>query len=241
MRKSRRYLVLSIVSLLVGVGASFMSDHHDCRHSDKCKSDRADADVAVLRSDAMQMIRTRDYDQGCVIATELVELDSNESFHHELLAYALRGKGAPRSSILEYERAIKLARSESYADSLVLADCYIGLAANQHALNENDDALRNVNTAIRIAEKRRRISGDDDAYYQLACAYAVRSTITKAPQSQLDRGSALANLRFAIDEGFDSWEHMAGDLDLAALHDDADFEDLFPHSQVPAPATQYER
>ena len=57
-----------------------------------------------------------------------------------------------------------------------------------------------------------------------------------------DAGSwTLANLQFAVEKGFDGWDHMAGDVDLKALHDDAEFEGLFPDGNVPTPALRYER
>jgi len=226
-----------MVSLLVGVGAAFLSDRHDCPSPCQTRAERIDR----LCEKAMHSAIAGDFDEGERYARELIRLDPSEAYHQEMMAYALRGQNDPRASITYYERAIQLAKTREHANSLVLADSYIGLAANLHSLERDDEALQQADKAIQIADARRRIRDHAADYYQLACAYAVRSTISDGPQQLRDRGSAIANLQFAVEKGFDGWDHMAGDLDLKALHDDAEFEGLFPDGNVPTPALRYER
>jgi tetratricopeptide (TPR) repeat protein len=233
--------VLSIVSLVVGVGAAFLSGHHGCHLSCHSHHQSQAERVDKLREKALHTAIAGDFEKGERYARKLLKLNSSEPYHHEMLAYALRGQNEPHTSIVHYQRAVELAKSDKHADSLVLADSYIGLAANEHTLEQDDEALHHADMAIKIAEARRRIQDKEADYYQLACAYAVRSTISDGPQQLRDRGSALANLHFAIDLGFDNWKHMAGDLDLKALHGDAAFEELFPDDNVTTPSVQYER
>lgn len=237
MRMSRIYLVLSIVSMMAAVFVGAAHKHHkkkkrearDCRVERQLPGGVAfDGSVTELQRDAFRMVQTRDYAAMLARAERLLQLDPDDPLNHEIKAYALRGHGMPRLSAESYEAAIQRALAEGSEDGLVLCDCYIGLAACQFAAGDRAEALKNIELALALTEQRRRAEQSEDAYYQLACAYAVRSTMVDETERAKERSRAIANLKFAIAAGYDGWDHMRNDLDLAPLHGYASFEELFP-------------
>lgn len=238
MRMSRIYLVLSIVSMVaaVFVGAAHKQYKKKKREARECRVERqyqdADANIHELQRDAFRMVQTRDYKAMQARAERLLQLDADDPLNHEISAYALRGQKLHRLSAEAYEAAIQRALAEGSEDGLVLCDCYIGLAACQFAAGDRAEALQNIELALALTEQRRRAEQSEDAYYQLACAYAVRSTMVDETERAKERGRAIANLKFAIAAGYDGWDHMRNDLDLAPLHGYASFEELFPTSPL---------
>lgn len=234
MRMSRIYLVLSIVSMVaaVFVGAAHKQYKKKKREARECRVERqyqsADANIHELQRDAFRMVQTRDYKAMQARAERLLQLNPDDPLNHEISAYALRGQKLHRLSAEAYEAAIQRALAEGSEDGLVLCDCYIGLAACQFAAGDRAEALKNIEMALALTEQRRRVEQSEDAYYQLACAYAVRSTMVDETERAKERGRAIANLKFAIAAGYDGWDHMRNDLDLAPLHGYASFEELFP-------------
>ncbi|MEZ5993359.1 MAG: tetratricopeptide repeat protein [Planctomycetota bacterium] len=241
MRRSRLYLALSILSLVFGVALGQAQDHcagRECPFSvcdtDDCQSPdtiRFGSDPEFHLDEAFRSVQTRDYSTMQRHAAALLKYDNTDPISHELLAYSLRGQEQYAESIEAYEKAIDLGLEGRYPNIMVVCDSYIGIAANYDASGEHEKAIENIENALRIAEERRKLEQSDDAYYQLACAYAVRSGMELGKQSAKDRGSAIANLKFAIVKGFNNWDHMRGDLDLKALHGHAAFNELFPKNQ----------
>lgn len=254
MRKSRLYLALSVLSLVFGVALGHAQQRcdgrqHECPfglndfgHGGECREEIATpAEAASLRRETLRMVQTGDYDTMQQNAEYLVAIEPDNAFHHEMLGYALRGRQMHRTSNLSYERALKLALADEVANAPIICDSHIAMAANYQALGERENALESIGAALRLAEQNRRAYQDEAAYYQLACALAVRSTIREGRPALVDRGSALANLRFAIEKGFDGWDHMQGDLDLEALHGYAPFEELFPDGRFSRPEASQTR
>lgn len=250
MRMSRVYLVLSIVSMLAAVFVGAAHKHHrkkkrearqykctvqhndSARRPDSIPRFETGAELENLQHEALLKVQSRDYEGMLRHAEQLLKLEPETALNHELRAYALRGKGMHSASALAYETAIQHALADGNEDALVVCDSYIGLAANQAALGNVQKALESINIALELTEKRRRADQSADAYYQLACAYAVRSTLVDKNESAKNRGQAIANLKFAIEGGYDGWDHMRNDLDLKALHGYAAFEKLFPNGPL---------
>lgn len=238
MRKSRLYLALSVLSLVFGVALGQAQDRcggHECPFTtagtDNCRQTGTvgfDTDTAFHFDEAFRSVQTRDYLTMQRHAAALLKFDSTDPISHELMAYSLRGQEQHAASIEAYENAIEFGLEGRSPSIMVVCDSYIGIAANYEAMGEREKALENITYALRIAEERRSMDQSDDAYYQLACAYAVRSGMDEGSQGARDRGSAIAFLKFAIAKGFDNWAHMRGDLDLKALHGHAAFDALFP-------------
>lgn len=241
MRMSRIYLVLSIVSMVAAVFVGAAHKHHkkkkrearDCQVVRELPAvDAFEGSLTELQRDAFRMVQTRDYKAMQARAERLLQLDSDDPLNHEINAYALRGQKLHRLSAESYQAAIQRALADGCENGLVLCDCYIGLAASQFTAGEKAEALKNIEMALVLTEQRRRAEQSEDAYYQLACAYAVRSTMVDETERAKDRGRAIANLKFAIEAGFDGWDHMRHDLDLAPLHGHANFEELFPNGPL---------
>jgi len=75
--------------------------------------------------------------------------------------------------------------------------------------------------AIATAEKILKIKSADalynTVYYNIACFYAIKK----------DAKRSIENLKKAIDNGFNDFDHMKNDEDLIYLRDKKDFKDLF--------------
>jgi tetratricopeptide (TPR) repeat protein len=91
-------------------------------------------------------------------------------------------------------------------------------ALGNHLLREDD-----LDGAARaFSESARRSTRPGNAYYNLACALALRGST----------GEALDALQAALDGGYDDPDHMAEDEDLESLHGDPRFAGLLRDAEA---------
>ena len=239
MRKSRLYLGLSIISLIVGVAMGEAREwgvdcHGGCpfdRHvqcETRCDRDLAETPVSYHYHEAFRMVQTRDYDAMAEHAQVCVDREG-DSISYEMLAYARRGQGLHTESIALYTRAMEELRYESHTlddRDLIVADCLVGRAANYIAIGNHGLAQRDLREAKKIAERRVERHDGKSAHYQLACVFATRSLLADDDQARDDVESALSELKLAINREYDNWLHMRGDLDLTPLHGNSEFHEI---------------
>jgi non-specific serine/threonine protein kinase len=93
------------------------------------------------------------------------------------------------------------------------------LAGNYAAMNRVDEAIRETNFAIALRPNEANV------LYNGACVFCL---LKKKPE-------ALDALRRAWDAGYTDAEWARRDPDLALLHDDPEFERLYPENAVAEP------
>lgn len=217
MRRSRLYLCLSILSL--GVAGFFAAVDGRCERGFECSV----ADPADHHREQMYVaLVDRNPDAMMRHAGELMAHDRIDGYR--MYGYAWRMKGEYQLAADAYSECLSSERTSK--DVPLIIDAFIGRAAANAALGKLELAATDINHAATVSLARLENRPDDPwAHYQLACVYAVRSTIVTRGH---DRAKALESLRLAIESGFDAFEHMRADIDLDSLHGSAQFEKLLP-------------
>ena len=217
MRRSRLYLCLSILSL--GVAGFFAAVDSRCQRGFECSV----ANPADHHREQMYVgLVDRNPDTIMRHAGELMAHDRIDGYR--MYGYAWRMKGEHQLAADAYSEC--LASDRTHKDVPLIIDAFIGRAAAYAALGRLDLAKTDIDHAASVSHARLDDRPDDPwAHYQLACVYAVRSTIVTRGY---DRDRALEYLQLAIVNGFDAFEHMRADIDLASLHGSKQFEKLLP-------------
>jgi hypothetical protein len=107
---------------------------------------------------------------------------------------------------------------------------FVALASRRldEAVAEYKDLLR-----LLVPDKDLGIEEEDvkelrcNVCYNLACALSLRSASEKPPaDARADVSAALDNLRAAVELGFDDWEHIKSDPDLAPIRGEEGYANL---------------
>ena len=234
MRRSRLYLTLSIISMIAAVGVGIGQS--------RCRGHCPITECSIIPTDhqsrAMNALQTRDFQAMLKHADALID-QGDKVDGRRLKAYALRGQGDLDNAIAAYHESMHRESGEE-VERPVLIDAYVGLADCFARLGLKERARDWIGRAEEEAVTQLAEGADRHSLYQMACVLAVRSSIEEGRVAKVYRGFAIEQLTLAIERGFDSWDHMRGDIDLDALRGEPQFQALFPPSEsgvVPAPGS----
>ena len=229
MRISRIYLALSILSLLVGVGMVAAKDKRRDSGCSARNSARTQVNTNPLAL-AENALHARDFN-GLFQQGKTLVKRHQRARGHSLSAYALRGLGQHDDAIIQYTTVILMRGGNARNDvpDWLLTDCYTGRAASYAALGETDRANEDIAAAELLARMQVQLGGNEDSHYQLACVYAIESSMREGLPAVSARKKAIDQLKLSCAKGYDGWDHMRGDIDLDALRDEPAFKALFPN------------
>jgi tetratricopeptide (TPR) repeat protein len=241
MRRSRLYLTLSIVSLLVAVGigvaqkrCGYFKHQHACPFKEDdsgtaCEP-AAKADVAVWEA-----FDARDFDDMATQATILLDRE-DQIEGRRLRAYALRGQRRYEKAEAAYTDAMSYGPPQDseatgytrWRHLSVQCEAHIGRAICRYQLRNATGAKRDINAALTFGRMLTRDWGDESDHYLLACAYAVQAEMLQGEEAGNARLRAIGQFQRAIELGFNDWQHARADLDLDSLRGEPVFLALFP-------------
>lgn len=241
MRRTRLYVFLSIFSLVVAGGLAVaqkrckvLREHRKLTSLFKtncsfekhgCKNTKGGPVRMAPKDDADPWVSTRaamhdrDFEAMSEHARNIPGLRGTM-----MQAYAQRGLGC-------YDAAVKLytyctTAEVAERDSAYEIDAYIGRAYCNFRLNDPVAAHSDIGKAIAMGEMQTANDGTEQDYYQLACAYAVQSSMLSGDMATEARRKALDQFLLAVAVGFDGWDHAAADLDMDAMRDEPAFKKL---------------
>jgi hypothetical protein len=247
MRRSRLYLTLSIVSLLVAIGIGVAQKRCGYfKHQRSCsiRHDNRNADVTAARntdSAVWDAFYARDFADMAAQATVLHDReDPVEGMR--LRAYALRGQrryAEAEATYTETMAQVLDSPAQVSQDSFspkygtwkrmsIRCEALIGRAICRHQLRKTAGAKEDMDAALKLARILARDWRSESDHYMLACAYAVQAEMLHGEDANKARLKAIGQFQQAIELGFDSWEHARADLDLDSLRTEPAFLALFP-------------
>ncbi|MBX3460757.1 MAG: hypothetical protein KF696_12480 [Planctomycetes bacterium] len=224
MRRSRVYLGISILSLVIGVGIARSTEHR--RQS--CRERAPQQQQLNFQQLYEEAIAGND---KAAIATAERLLESNPRHQEALLfyGYALRGDGRHADAEEAYSRVLK--PRKRHVDTWILIDAYTGRAAARIGLGDIPGADQDLSEAMRLANLREQKHRDQTSAYQLACVHAQLAVVYEHLKGRhtaaLERSRAVDWLLKARKRGYSNDRHMRNDRDLAPLHTYPDYLAIF--------------
>ena len=132
-----------------------------------------------------------------------IRLNPNNAEAHFLLGNILVGKGRFNRALAHFNQTLRIDKDS--------ARTHTNIGYTLHKQGKKDAAIRHCLEAIRLKPDR-----SIDAYYNLACIYAVNNETQKSVEW----------LKKAIDKGFNKWDLMKSDKDLDNIRQTLYFKGL---------------
>jgi tetratricopeptide (TPR) repeat protein len=234
MLKSRLYLTLSMMALLVAVVVSEfdlrcpLQNIAQCPFSTQC--DLATAEDTNTYSEMYANAIHGRFDDAIRIAKARLDADPSDATTRLYLAYSLRGNQNHHEAMRQYGAVAIQTQAEDPANDWLVIDALTGRAACQTILGKSEAALSNLDRALKLANEQEERSPDTRSAYQLSCVYAQYTAAHRALEKSWDETKAADNaeryLRLALDRGYKSRQHIAADLDLDPLRDRVSFNSI---------------
>jgi tetratricopeptide (TPR) repeat protein len=248
MRGNSLFLWLAIISMWFGLVFGQMSAGpgvFGCQPSSKCparvcaRHDRTLAAPSELQR-FYELLLESELEDAVLLGRHLRQHRPEDPQVSVFLGFALRGQGEIDEAIEVLQHAYRNADKRGRLAAQVRIDALTGLVCAYRSAERDNESLLSLREGLRLAREQEEQNPTRASAYQLAClhaqAYAYFSTkesvaIPSFARVQRDASnrsleSAMKYLQKAKDRGFDNFEHLQADIDLAPVRETYEFTAL---------------